>query len=576
MRNKILVVIILLSSISSGLFSQNNNDRIPGIFPKEACGVWCWYSWGGTPNRWNGKIEASETYSKLRGIPIVIGWNELEPKEGVVNWTLMDDIIKKAAAHHKYVFTLLWLNPTEPDWLYENGVPKVEIKTYKTDKNFSYNAYPLDPKYKYFSERIITQMANHLRSLPDSLFKYILFHQVVEGSTGDGYCYKGDPVDPKYAIDKTSVWPAYEEYIRKFTINAYANKSSGLPEIPLLIHTEDMEWAAKEYPGFVNKKGVASHFYGMNDTKNKNNIFKPWDTDKNELHRPVFSRGEGETMWNHKWFVKDSLQNLYWSALYALDAGLDIWNIPQNVLENPKLHPALDIFDKYAGYKYPENSPVAFCALRDQLNADDKIRFPEEKFGVASKKNTDRVVKICAAFANHGAIVEDLEKSLAGSLASRNRKGYNDVGWNCEDDDYNLYLHPIDKVQTSVGWWHIGPKGVPYGLSARGFEHATGKDSLFFKFHDDFFKSTPVKTLTFRIVWLDNNKGTWSFCYDAGGKVLKSAKTFTGKGTNSWREETVTVSDAVMKKNGPRGSDIALINTGKTDFIFHIIEVERK
>ena len=572
-KNVLLVVCSILFTLS---YSQKNETRIPGIFPKDACGVWCWYSWGGTPNKWNEKILPNETYSKMRGIPIVVGWNELEPKEGFVNWDIIDDVIKKAAAHKKYVFTLIWLNPTEPDWLYENGVPKVEIKTFKTDKNFSYNAYPLDSNYKFYSERIITQVANHLRSLPDSLFKYILFHQVVEGSTGDGYCYKGDPVNPKYNVDKKTEWPAYTAYIRKFTINAFANKSNGLPEIPLLIHTEDMEWGAKEYPGFVNKKGVASHFYGMNNTKEKNSLFKPWDTDKNILQRPVFSRGEGETMWSHKWFVKDSLQNLYWSALSALVAGLDIWNISQNVLENPKLYQALDIFDKYAGYKYPDRSPVAFCALRDQLNADDKIRFPENKYGAATRNNTDRVQKICAVFASRGAIVEDLEKTLAGSLASRNRKGYNDVGWNCEDDDYNLYLFPIDKVETSVGWWHIGPKDKPYGLSARGFEHATRKDSLFFKFHDDFFKTTKAKTLAFKIVWLDNNTGSWNFCYDAGGKTLKTGKTFTGKGTNTWREDYFTVSDAIMKKGGPRGSDIALINTSQKDFIFHIIEVERK
>lgn len=572
-KNVLLVVCSILFTLS---YSQKSETKIPGVFPKEACGVWCWYSWGGTPNKWNGKILPNETYTKMRGIPIVVGWNELEPKPGVINWDLIDDVIKKAAANKKYVFTLIWLNPTEPDWLYENGVPKVEIKTFKTDKNFSYNAYPLDSNYKFYSERIITQVANHLRSLPDSLFKYILFHQVVEGSTGDGYCYKGDPIDPKYKVDRKTEWPAYQAYIRKFTINAFTNKSNGLPEIPLLIHTDDMDWGAREYPGFVNKKGVASHFYGSNNTKEKNSLFRPWDTDKNSLHRPVFSRGEGETMWSLKWFVKDSLQNLYWSALSALDAGLDIWNIPQNVLENPKLYQALDIFDKYAGYKYPDRSPVAFCALRDQLNADDNIRFPEDKYGKASKKNTDRVNKICSAFANHGAIVEDLEKTLAGSLASSNRSGYNDVGWNCEDDDYNLYLYPIDKVETSVGWWHVGPKGMPYGLSARGFEHATKKDSLFFKFHEDFFKTTKSKALTFKIVWLDNNIGTWNFCYDAGGKTLKTGKTFTGKGTNSWREDYVTVSDAIMKKGGPRGSDIALINTSKKDFIFHIIEVERK
>jgi hypothetical protein len=572
-KNQLLLLCLFFSTL---FFSQSSTQNIPGVFPKEACGVWCWYSWGGTPNAWNGKILPNETYSKMRGIPIVIGWNELEPKAGVYNWDLIDDIIKKAAANQKYVFTLLWLNPTEPDWLYENGVPKVEINTYKSDKNFSYNAYPLDAEYKFYSERIITKLANHLRSLPENLFKYILFHQVVEGSTGDGYCYKGDPVDPKYNVDKKVEWPAYQAYIRKFTIDAFTNKSKGLPEIPLLIHTEDINWGAKEYPGFVVKKGVASHFYGSNDTKRKMEIYSPWDTDKNSLNRPVFSRGEGETMWLSKWFMKDPLQNLYWSALYALHSGLDIWNLPQKILEDPTYYQALDIFDKYAGYKYPERSPVAFCALRDQLNADDTIRFPESKFGEANRKNTDRVQKICAAFASHGAIVQDLDKTLAGSLASRGRTGYNDVGWSCIDDDYSLYLYPIDKLETSVGWWHLGPKDKPYGLEARGFEHASGKDALYFKFHADFFKTIPAKSLKFRIVWLDTNKGSWSFCYDAGGKDLKTAKTFTGKGTNTWREDEITINDAVMQKNGPRGSDIALINTGKKDYIFHLIEVERK
>lgn len=572
-RNQVIVLVLLFSCF---LFSQNSNQNSLGVFPKDACGVWCWYSWGGSPNVWNGKILPNETYSKMRGIPIVIGWNELEPKEGVYNWDLIDDIIKKSAANQKYVFTLLWLNPTEPDWLYENGVPKVEINTYKSDKNFSYNAFPLDPKYKFYSERIITLLAKHLRSLPENLFKHILFHQVVEGSTGDGYCYKGDPIDPKYNVDKKIEWPAYQAYIRKFTIDAFTNTSDGLPEIPLLIHTGDMEWGAKEYPGFITKKGVASHFYGSNDTKSKMENYSPWDTDKNSLNRPVFSRGEGETMWLSKWFMKDPLQNLYWSALYALHSGLDIWNLPQKILEDPTYYKALDLFDKYAGYKYPQRSPVAFCALRDQLNSDDKNRFPEIIYGLANRKNTDRVQKICAAFASHGAIIQDLDKTLAGSLASRGRIGYNDVGWSCIDDDYSLYLYPIDKLETSVGWWHVGPKGQPYGLEARGFEHASGKDALYFKFHDDFFKTIPVRSLKFRIVWLDNNKGSWSFCYDAGDKDLKTAKTFTGRGTNTWREDEITITDGFMQKNGPRGADIALINTGKKDYIFHLIEVERK
>lgn len=52
-----------------------------GTLPPEACGVWSWYSWGGTPNKWNGKITADETYSGLRGIPIGVGWDQLEPED---------------------------------------------------------------------------------------------------------------------------------------------------------------------------------------------------------------------------------------------------------------------------------------------------------------------------------------------------------------------------------------------------------------------------------------------------------------------------------------------------------------
>ncbi|MCK4921169.1 MAG: beta-galactosidase [Bacteroidales bacterium] len=554
-------------------------DSYPaGIFPPDASGIWVWYSTGGAPNKWNGKIKPDETYPGLRGIPIVIGWNELEPEEGVYKWELIDDIIKKAAENNKYVFTLLWLNPVNPDWLFDKGVPEVKINTFKTDPNFASIPYPLDENYKFYSERIITKLADHLRNLPPELFKHILFHQVVEGSTGDGFCYKGDPENPEYHIERDD-WAKYQDYIRKFTINAFTDNSGGKPEIPLLIHNEDIPWIAKQYEGFIVKKGVASHFYHNNNSRSKNNIYKPYHTPDNELGRPVFSRGEGETMWSpeKKWFQKDSLQNLYWSALYALHCGLDIWNIPDHVLENPRWYMALDMFDKYAGNKYPEKSNVAFCAMREELNADDSIRFPVEIYGPANKNNFDRVLKIESDFKERGAVVEDLELTLAGSLKSRKRMGYNDVGWDRIDDDYNLYLYPVDKLETSIGWWHVGPKDQPYGRFARGFEHESGKDTLFFKFHKDFFRNNKneKKTLQFKIIWFDNNEGEWKFSYDNGKDDLKTGAEFKGEGSMRWKEEIVKVEDAVLNGNGPRDSDIALINTDNKDNIFHIIEVVR-
>lgn len=545
------------------------------MLPTDACGIWCWYSWGGTPNKWSGKITAEETYPGLRGIPIVVGWDKLEPEDGVYQWGMFDDIIKKVAAHDKYVFTLLWINPTEPQWLYDKGVPRVEIDTFKGDPNFAIQAYPLDKKYKFYSERIITKLAEHLRSLPADLFKRVIFHQVVEGSTGDGFCYKGPPKDPRYNVSKEE-WADYTDYIRRFTVDAFSKPMDGKPPMVLLIHTEDVGDGLKVYPGIVLKQGVPSHGYGSNTERTKFNGYKPWMTPDNPAGRPVFSRGEGETMKHSKWFMKDPQQNMYWTALGALQCGLDIWNLPEDVIEDPQWRQSLDIFNKYAGQKYPSKSPVAFCALRDELNADDTTRFPENKYG-ATKKNADRVLKICAEFAGHGAVVQDPNSALAGGLKSRGRSGYNDVAWDRIEDDYCRFLYPIDKLATSVGWWNLGPKDQPYGKFARGFEHKTGKDALYFGFHQDFFKQDGQMTgaLTFRVVWYDNTTGSWGFSYDAGKGNFKSAKTFTGTGTNRWREETFTITDAVMNHNGPRGADLALVNLDTKDKIFHLIEVQR-
>jgi hypothetical protein len=63
--------------------------------------------------------------------------------------------------------------------------------------------------------------------------------------------------------------------------------------------------------------------------------------------------------------------------------------------------------------------------------------------------------------------------------------------------------------------------------------------------------------------------------YDAGAEI-KTAFRVQGKNTEKWQEKTITVSDAVMKHNGPRGSDLALVNTDDKDDIFHIVEIERE
>jgi hypothetical protein len=115
-----------------------------------------------------------------------------------------------------------------------------------------------------------------------------------------------------------------------------------------------------------------------------------------------------------------------------------------------------------------------------------------------------------------------------------------------------------------------------YSRFARGFEHASGKDAMYFKLHDGFSQGNEPKVMTVTVVWYDQTKGsTWKLNYDAGKSGMKTALTVTGKGDQQWHHEVVTVEDAVLRQGGIKGSDFALVNTDAKDDIFSLMEVHR-
>jgi hypothetical protein len=114
-----------------------------------------------------------------------------------------------------------------------------------------------------------------------------------------------------------------------------------------------------------------------------------------------------------------------------------------------------------------------------------------------------------------------------------------------------------------------------YDRFARSFETATGKNTMYFKFHEDVFSETAglPNVITFELTWLDKHaNSTWELQYDAGAGNIKTAHTATGTGDNQWKTITVTLTDAVMKNNCPNGADFMLVNTDDIDDIFHGFE----
>ncbi len=147
---------------------------------------------------------------------------------------------------------------------------------------------------------------------------------------------------------------------------------------------------------------------------------------------------------------------------------------------------------------------------------------------------------------------------------------------------HTRFLYQIDADDTSIPLWRVGgpitKSSSIYSRFARGFEHASGKNALYFKLHDNFFNkdNRTAKVVTVHVIWYDQHGGsTWSLDYDAGDASMKTAFSITGTGDKQWHSKAITLTDAVLKQGGTKGSDFALVNTDDKDDIFSIIEVHR-
>jgi hypothetical protein len=176
----------------------------------------------------------------------------------------------------------------------------------------------------------------------------------------------------------------------------------------------------------------------------------------------------------------------------------------------------------------------AFCALHKGLDAADTKAYPEEKYGKASRTNVDRMLKITAEYAKYGAAVDDQNGLRLDQVRQRDtQKGFNDVGWDIWPDNYGRFLYQIDPDETSVPRWRVGgtltKSSSIYARFARGFEHASGKDAMYFKLHDGFSADHQPKTMSIHVLWYDGQAGsTWRLAYDAGESAMRTACSVTG------------------------------------------------
>ena len=533
----------------------------------------------------------------VKGIETSVDWKDIQAGPGTNNcdFSAFQTILDVAVANDKLIRFSVNVGPDCPLWVFDNGVPLVNVisNAPKNDAYANRNPYYPDPEYKAYYFEMIRQFALFLRNQPQVKFNHIAFVQVKTGCTGDEEPYKGDVINPIYDLS-TAQWEAFRlEAFAKFKL--YFNDVT-TRKIVLTFNNVDpvAEPLAYNYVmtqldpvlGFGLKGGAFNRGHHLSDEQTYKEQWNPFLINPkvgpgNPNGVKLFSASEMDQSWDKGYFALNYEIGFYWSALGGINTGLSCTNISVSAmtyaLANPGIIDIFKMYNRYAQQVYPLTATTAFSVFHEGLNSADTVKFPESIYGNATKTNLTRYQNICnnPLYYNRGARIDDPIAVVRGQVFQReDQEFYNDAGWEICEGNIERFMTQINPDATSVGLFRVrGPitaTSSKYDRFARSFENSTGKNTMYFQLHNEVPANN--KTLKFTIIWLDKNAGsTWAFKYrnSTGLQTIP----FTGIGTNQWRTETITISDAIMNQGGTLQSDFMLVNTDAIDDIFNGIEM---
>jgi hypothetical protein len=567
----LMLALIILSSSCHNKFTEDiiSRTELPEPDPSNRWGVF------------SGGDISKQSHPLIKGVGIRMNWRELEPVKGEFKFPeILGPQLEKAHENDFNTYLMIWVGPAKtqaPMWLFESGVPIVhvvdDVNPLGQPRVDNYFAYYLNEDYTFYYHRLMREFGKYVSNLPIELRERVLFIQSAEGSTGDGQPYKSVPKDPQYNISHEE-WNVFRRNVWT-VMNESLTNDKGEALVPILVNfdantEEEKQWLMDNFTVIGAKQGMFSHGYHISDTQKRLEDWKKFKSDCKERGIETFVRGEQDAEWEtYGWSTQNKAQGLYWSGIFALNCGVDMWNLPTKAA---LYDDAVIFFNRHAAQHEPAEAKAAFCALRKGLDASNTTAYPESVYGPATRSNIDRYLKIADAYKMYGAMQGDPEKAIGAGMVNRKRQDYNDVGWKILEGNYYQHLTQIDPETTSTGWWHKGPKESIYSRFARSTNTSKG-NALFFDLDDDFYKGNKIFV---RVVWLDEGNSEWELLYDAVDKPEKTAFSVTNSNSGQWMEKIVEISDALLNNRGEKGADFIIRNKSDEEAVFHLVEIVKK
>ena len=552
-----------------------DSDAPPGL-ARQAYGVWD-----------RSGFQKLADYPFTRGQGYTQTWANVNPSKGTYQWAELDAQLAFAEAQNQSFS--VQISPiggakgsSMPTFLFAAGIPQV------TDGTYTY-AFYLDPVYQGLFAEMVQALAHHLRQeLSPSLRARIAFVRCDTGATGDEGPYEEPSQVPKDYQISDAQWQQFRLWA--FEVYRHAFQDGPGPVMPLLFQDIEqtaypVEWALVNKTvtgGFGAKYGGMVRGHHLTGSQQVAQAFK--DAAIGSATTSMFSRNEMDQTWSKPFFQLSVGLNMYWTAVEQLHAGLSVWDVTKSCLEQTtqaNLAPTFEFFNQWAADTHPASAGGGFCIFHEGLDSADVAKFPVDKFGggAATINNKPRYTAICKAYQAQGAQMDDLSAATKGQVAQRDsQSGFNDAGWQIVPGNYERFIAQIEPDATSKALWRVnGPltkASHPYDRFARRFDHASGRDTMYFNV-DDQLLPTPGQKLQLAIDYLDQGSGQFALQYDAVGNPQKTALTVTKTGSGLWKRQTVEVTDWACGNNGPKGADLLLVNVDADDDIFHGLEVNK-
>jgi len=545
-------------------------------------------------------------YPYARGQSLDMSWEKVNPARNTFDWSEINQKLQSAEIQNQAfackVSPIDQSAPTKsmPGWMFSADVPSfLESGTTSTSAAAYVYGYYLDPEFKIYFEEMVKSLASYLRtgtSITASQRARIAFVRVDTGCTGDEEPYENGTLVPAQYQIAADVWQAHRRWV--FEVYRKAFQEGPGPIIPLLFVTVEppdqqaqWDWILSNVKGgFGIKHGGQLRGYHLTESESNVTVFKPLAVDSDFK---FFSRNEMDQTWQYPYFSLSKPLSMYWAALEQLNVGMSIWDWSGSCMENASAQGfafTAEFFNKWAAELEPATAGGGFCFFHEGLDSSDTSRFPETAAygGSASKGNTNRYVKICEQYASQGAAMDHVEAATWGQVAQRNptnqppggQLGFNDAGWKIHPGNYDRFITQLLPDTTSKGLWRVrGPlttNSHPYDRFARRSDHASGNDTMYFDINNNLLPSLGQR-VQLNVTYLDRGNGQFRLVYDAASSAQKTAFTVTKMNTDTWKTQSIEVTDWRFGNRGTNGSDLQLVNlptdTANPDTIFHGIEV---